>query len=96
MPSDKMQCADLDMNLAALSGQVAALRAIIPNHIFFTECAVSVVSTDTMLIVIAGITDNLTAELAKALLKAGHTVRGLGRSPEKLPLSVFTQLECTA
>jgi nucleoside-diphosphate-sugar epimerase len=46
-----------------------------------------------MLILIAGITGNLGKELALAGLAAGHTVRGLGRTPSKLPADIASKLE---
>ncbi|TLS26980.1 hypothetical protein PpBr36_04017 [Pyricularia pennisetigena] len=46
-----------------------------------------------MLILIPGITGNLGKELCAAALAAGHRVRGLGRSPEKLPAELSSRLE---
>lgn len=46
-----------------------------------------------MLILIPGITGNVGKELCAAALAAGHTVRGLGRSPEKLPAELSSRLE---
>ncbi|KAF1984865.1 NAD(P)-binding protein [Aulographum hederae CBS 113979] len=46
-----------------------------------------------MLILIAGITGNLGQHLAHAALSAGHTVRGLGRTPTRLPASISDKLE---
>ena len=46
-----------------------------------------------MLILIAGITGNLGQDMALAAFNAGHTVRGLGRNPSKLPESISSKLE---
>jgi NmrA-like family len=46
-----------------------------------------------MLILIAGITGNLGKQLALAAFAAGHTVRGLGRTPSKLPEEISSKLE---
>src|SRR5690349_11238420 len=46
-----------------------------------------------MLVLIAGITGNMGQKLTTSLLSHGHHVRGLGRSPSKLPSSLSTQLE---
>lgn len=46
-----------------------------------------------MLILIAGITGNVGKHAARAGLERGHIIRGLGRSPQKLDLSLRSQLE---
>ena len=46
-----------------------------------------------MLILIYGITGWVGRACARAALDAGHSVRGLGRSPEKLPADIATRLE---
>jgi len=46
-----------------------------------------------MLILIAGVTGNLGQQLAIAALAAGHTVRGLGRTPSKLPEDLKSKFE---
>lgn len=46
-----------------------------------------------MLILIAGITGNVGQHAARAGLKRGHQIRGLGRSPQKLEPSLLSQLE---
>lgn len=46
-----------------------------------------------MLVLIAGITGNLGQKLASSLLSRGHQVRGLGRSPSKLPPALGPLLE---
>ncbi|KAF9352887.1 hypothetical protein BGX26_009325 [Mortierella sp. AD094] len=46
-----------------------------------------------MLILIAGITGNLGQQLAKTALERGHSVRGLGRPPEKLNTELTSRLE---
>jgi nucleoside-diphosphate-sugar epimerase len=46
-----------------------------------------------MLILIAGITGNIGQRCALYALSHGHQVRGLGRSPSKLPGSISTKLE---
>ncbi|MCJ1477422.1 hypothetical protein MMC13_006093 [Lambiella insularis] len=46
-----------------------------------------------MLILIAGITGNLGQYLTRSALVRGHTVRGLGRDPGKLPDGGLAQLE---
>ncbi|KAH7371420.1 hypothetical protein BKA66DRAFT_186593 [Pyrenochaeta sp. MPI-SDFR-AT-0127] len=46
-----------------------------------------------MLVLIAGATGNVGQKLITSLLKRGHQVRGLGRSPSKLPSGLSNQLE---
>ncbi|MCJ1243029.1 hypothetical protein MMC30_000225 [Trapelia coarctata] len=46
-----------------------------------------------MLILIAGITGNLGQNLAHSALSRGHQVRGLGRSPSRLPQPLLSSLE---
>jgi hypothetical protein len=46
-----------------------------------------------MLILIAGITGNIGAYAAAHALSRGHTVRGLGRNPSKLPAATSAELE---
>ncbi|KAF2148621.1 NAD(P)-binding protein [Myriangium duriaei CBS 260.36] len=46
-----------------------------------------------MLILIAGITGNIGQHAARYALDTGHQVRGLGRSPQKLDLSLASRLE---
>ena len=46
-----------------------------------------------MLILIAGVTGNIGQHAAEAALERGHKVRGLGRSPSKLPSHVSSRLE---
>jgi hypothetical protein len=46
-----------------------------------------------MLILIAGITGNIGAYAAAHALSRGHTVRGLGRNPSKLPAATSAALE---
>ncbi len=46
-----------------------------------------------MLLLIAGITGNIGAHAAHHALSTGHQVRGLGRSPDKLPPNLRDQLE---
>lgn len=46
-----------------------------------------------MLILIPGITGNVGTHLAEAAFSAGHGVRGLGRSPDKLPAAISSKLE---
>ena len=46
-----------------------------------------------MLILIAGVTGNMGQWLAKFGLEKGHSIRGFGRSPHKLPADLMAQLE---
>jgi uncharacterized protein YbjT (DUF2867 family) len=46
-----------------------------------------------MLILIVGITGNIGSRLLDALVRRGHSVRGLGRSPEKLSPAQIASLE---
>lgn len=46
-----------------------------------------------MLILIAGMTGNIGKHAAAHAIATGHTVRGLGRSPEKLPTDIRSCLE---
>ena len=46
-----------------------------------------------MLILIVGITGNMGQQAALAAISRGHQVRGLGRSPSKLPTSIRSNLE---
>lgn len=46
-----------------------------------------------MIILIAGITGNIGAHAAAHALSQGHTVRGLGRNPTKLPKKTADALE---
>jgi hypothetical protein len=46
-----------------------------------------------MLILVAGITGNIGAYAAAHALSRGHTVRGLGRNPSKLPAATSAALE---
>lgn len=46
-----------------------------------------------MLILIVGTTGNLGQRLAHSALSRGHQVRGLGRSPSKLPQPLLSSLE---
>lgn len=46
-----------------------------------------------MLILIAGITGNVGAHAAAHALSQGHTVRGLGRNPSKLPDTTAAKIE---
>lgn len=46
-----------------------------------------------MLILIPGLTGNLGHHLARAALKRGHSVRGLGRTPDKLDSEIRSKLE---
>ncbi|KAF1850767.1 NAD(P)-binding protein [Cucurbitaria berberidis CBS 394.84] len=46
-----------------------------------------------MLVLVAGATGNLGQKLVTSLLKHGHQVRGLGRSPSKLDAHLASQLE---
>lgn len=46
-----------------------------------------------MLILIAGITGMVGQPCAKAAIARGHQVRGIGRSPEKLPADIRQDLE---
>jgi nucleoside-diphosphate-sugar epimerase len=46
-----------------------------------------------MLILIPGITGMVGLPCARAALSRGHTVRGLGRDPDKVPKSILERLE---
>lgn len=46
-----------------------------------------------MLILVAGVTGNLGQDMALAVVNAGHSARGFGRNPSKLPESVSSKLE---
>ncbi|KAI1332379.1 hypothetical protein F5Y16DRAFT_357642 [Xylariaceae sp. FL0255] len=46
-----------------------------------------------MLVLVVGASGNIGQKIVNSLLRRGHRVRGLGRSPEKLPSTTLDRLE---
>lgn len=78
--------------LLYVKGEAEDRKTTVISPKFIHNHQISILKTN-MIILIAGITGNIGAYAAAHALSQGHTVRGLGRNPTKLPEKTAAALE---